>query len=51
MPARRAPEERLWVDRYRPKRFMDLIGDEVVTIHDFYPNEYLQYFSEYIAKR
>jgi chromosome transmission fidelity protein 18 len=25
-----APEDTLWVDRYRPKRFLDLIGDERV---------------------
>jgi chromosome transmission fidelity protein 18 len=27
---REEPEEDLWVDRYRPKRFVDLIGDERV---------------------
>ena len=23
------PEDKLWVDRYRPQRFLDLLGDEV----------------------
>ncbi|KIJ35765.1 hypothetical protein M422DRAFT_261949, partial [Sphaerobolus stellatus SS14] len=30
LPPPKAPEERLWVDRYRPQRFLDLLGDERV---------------------
>ena len=26
---RRAPETQLWVDKYRPRRYTDLISDEV----------------------
>lgn len=29
-PSSSRPEETLWVDRYRPKRFTDLLGDERV---------------------
>ncbi|GJJ12562.1 hypothetical protein Clacol_006805 [Clathrus columnatus] len=28
----KAPEERLWVDRYRPQRFVDLLGDEILLL-------------------
>ena len=27
-------ESELWVDRYKPKKFIDLIGDEVICILD-----------------